>query len=300
MEFHDKRYLVSSAGMLLVLACARSSTANELVPRPEAAHTEPRGNKVRFVADPITDGAILSISVGFAALLDVIIDTGELRPQQPGPTDQLLSIDRDVVRQKPSEDAKTVSNVGVGAAGVYAFGSAVFTGFTEGQEAALVDLIIYGESASITWALTNLTKLAVRRPRPTAYRLRDERQAQNLPPSELEITGTNAALSFFSGHASMAAALSTTATYLAFSRSETPTRGFITGAAGALVTTAVCWGRVRGGVHFPTDVIAGAMAGIGVGALVPHFHREEESKPVWIGFGPQGEDGFGLSLYGRL
>ena len=282
----------------LALACARTAAADDLVPRVESAEPQPPGKKIRFVADPITDGAILSISVGFAALLDVIIDTGELRPQPPGRTEQLLDIDEAVVGQTPSSDATLVSNIGVSAAGVYAFASTVVTGFSEGEEAALVDLILYAESASVTWAVTNLAKLAVRRPRPSAYRTRDDVVAQGRP--EPEITGTNAALSFFSGHASMTAALSTTATYLAFSRSETPTRGVITGAAGALVTTAVCWGRVRGGVHFPTDVIAGAMAGIGIGALVPHLHREEESKPVWIGFGPQGDDGFGLSLNGQL
>jgi membrane-associated phospholipid phosphatase len=278
----------TAAGALLAaLTLGGTASAQKLEPPPPpgTAPTEP--GKLRFVADPITDGAIISISFGFAALLDIIIGTEELRPQQPEPTANLIAIDRAVVDDEPSTGWRRVSNVGVGVAGVYAAADIVFTTWDEGSEAGLVDLIIYAESASITWALTNLAKIAVRRPRPSAYRARDD-----------EVTDTNSALSFFSGHASMAAALSTTATYLAFARSESPARGIITAGAGGIVTTAVAVGRVKGGVHFPTDVVAGAMAGIGIGALVPHFHREGESKPVWVGMGPQGEDGFGLTLNG--
>jgi membrane-associated phospholipid phosphatase len=290
----------AAAGALLAaLTLGGAARAQKLGPPPPpgTAPTEP--GKLRFVADPITDGAIISISFGFAALLDTIIGAKELRPQPPGPTANLIAIDRAVVDDEPSAGWRRVSNVGVGVAGVYAAADIVFTTWDEGTEAGLVDLIIYTESATITWAVTNLAKIAVRRPRPFAYSERDKLLAEGTRPEDLpEVTDTNAVLSFFSGHASMAAALSTTATYLAFARSESPVRGIITASVGGIVTTAVCVGRVKGGVHFPTDVVAGAMAGIGIGALVPHFHREGESKPVWVGMGPQGEDGFGLTLNG--
>jgi membrane-associated phospholipid phosphatase len=290
-----------AAGALLALAVlmlCSAARAQKLGPPPPpgTAPTEP--GKLRFVADPITDGAIISISFGFAALLDTIIGREELRPQPPGPTSNLIGIDRAVVDDQPSSAWHRISNVGVGAAGVYAVADIALTTVDEGSEAGLVDLIIYSESATITWAVTNLAKIAVRRPRPFAYSARDEALAQGKAEEDLPNTDTNAALSFFSGHASMAAALSTTATYLAFARSESPTRGVVTAGVGGIVTTAVCVGRVKGGVHFPTDVVAGAMAGIGIGALVPHLHREGESKPVWVGVGPQGEDGFGLMLNG--
>ncbi len=50
-------------------------------------------------------------------------------------------------------------------------------------------------------------------------------------------------------------------------------RPWITLAVGMLTTTLVDVGRVRAGVHFPTDVLAGTTAGIGIGVLVPHLHR---------------------------
>jgi undecaprenyl-diphosphatase len=259
----------------------------------------PPSKKIRFVADPVSDGAVLSISVGFAGLLELIIGTQELTPQQPEETSKLIGIDETVVHQERSSTALAVSHIGIFTTGAYALGDTVFTGMSEGSQAGLVDFVIYAESASITWALTNLAKIAVRRPRPGAYRERDERVSQGLPP--VVVTDTNSALSFFSGHAAITAALSTTATYLAFSRSESPLRGYLTLAGGTIVTSAVSWGRVKGGAHFPTDVIAGAMAGVGVGALVPHLHREASVKerPIWIGTGPEGSN-FGLTLNGSF
>jgi undecaprenyl-diphosphatase len=76
---------------------------------------------------------------------------------------------------------------------------------------------------------------------------------------------------------------------LAFSRSRTPLRPWLTLGIGAAATTLVGIGRVKAGEHFPTDVIAGAMVGAGIGVLVPHLHREEPPKQrsVWIGLGVQ-------------
>jgi hypothetical protein len=295
MRAGSARYALLAA----VVAGIASTTIASAQPLPKPAPVEPPpSTRIRFVADPITDGALLSISVGFAGLLGVIIDTEELSPQQPRETNQLIGIDQEAVRLTPSATARRISNVGVGVAGAYAVADTLHTATTYGTEAGLVDFVLYAESASITWAVTNLAKLAVRRPRPSAYRERDERRAQGLPET---IEGTNTALSFFSGHAAMAAALSTTATYLAYARSDSLLRGTLTLAGGITVTTLVSWGRVRGGLHFPTDVIAGAMAGIGVGALVPHLHREEQPKqrPIWIGGGPADAD-FGLTLNGLL
>jgi undecaprenyl-diphosphatase len=64
-------------------------------------------------------------------------------------------------------------------------------------------------------------------------------------------------------------------------------RPWVTLAASLGVTTFVSYERVRSGNHFPTDVIAGSMAGAAVGVLVPHLHRHaEEAPPVWIGAAP--------------
>lgn len=304
--------LVVHAALCASVFSSRSATAQPLA-RPPAAPaaaapatatpTAPRAAPHPFTAqqfsvDPVTDGAILSVGFGFAGLLELIISTGELTPQQPGSTDTLLSIDRDVVEEDPSAAAATISNLGVAAAGLYVLGDVVETSLRRPGKTALVDGFIYAETFALTWTATNLVKISVRRPRPSAYRLRDEQIAAGGQP---DLSGTDNALSFFSGHAAVTAALASTATYLAFAREDSPTRGYITLAGGTIVTGVVSWGRVKGGKHFGTDVIAGAMAGVGVGLLVPHLHREEkDATPIWIGLGPAGDEGNGLSLSGAF
>ena len=257
-----------------------------LAPKPSESSTSP--GRTRFVADPITDGAIFSISAGFVVLSQGIISSGEIRPQQPVGTANLAGIDKFAVTQTVDSGAGGRSNVGLYAAVAFAIIDPIITGVREESlQSYLVDAIIYGQSLALTGAVTNISKLAVRRPRPRAY---TEQEALNqIYPegdSRRNITNTDSALSFFSGHASTTACAAATATYLAFARSPRTVRPWITLIIGTLVTAFVSYERVRAGEHFPTDVLAGAMAGAGIGALVPHFHREQDLKqrPVWIGF----------------
>jgi undecaprenyl-diphosphatase len=126
--------------------------------------------------------------------------------------------------------------------------------------------------------------MAVRRPRPVAY---IDAAAHKNDPSYSN-ADTDSSLSFFSGHASTVAALGATATYLAFARSPHSPRPWITLLVAAGLSTFVSIERVRVGAHFPTDVIAGTIAGAGVGIIVPHLHRSEDIKQrrVWVGFSP--------------
>ncbi len=268
------------------------------IPPPTVREPAPPRETLRFVADPITDGAIISLGLGFSAVLELVISTQELTPQQPGPTERLLGIDRGIVGEPGSEFAVTMSNVGIFSMMGFTLLDSIETGLRYEAEAGLVDFTIYAESAVLAWAASNLAKLAVRRPRPNAYQERDERIAAGLDPN---VESTDSALSFFSGHAAITGSLAASATYLAFARSKSPLRGYVTLFGGIGVTSMVAWGRVKGRKHFPTDVIAGAMAGYGIGTLVPHLHREAEVKerPVWIGGAPPGGD-WGATLNGTF
>lgn len=244
--------------------------------------------KPPFAVDPVADGAIILGGATFAYLLEAINATGEVRPQQIASTfssSQLLWIDRFAVNQHPSTAAKGLSNVALGIAIGYPILDSVFTGVgSSSLQAGLTEGLIYLESLSLTWGLTNLAKIAVRRPRPTAYIERN----QNANNPDYSSTDTDSSLSFFSGHASIVAAAASTATYLAFVRSPRAARPWFTLGIGAALTGFVSWARVRAAAHFPTDVIAGAIAGAGVGVLVPHLHRTTavEERRVWIGFAP--------------
>ena len=262
----------------------------DALPAPTPEETPP--SEIRFTADPIKDGAIISLSLGFGALSELVLSTGEIVPQQPQPPSKLLGIDR-IALTKHEDGAIMLSTAGVIAALAYAVVDPIASGYRDGAEAGLVDFVLYAEALSLTWAATNVAKLTVRRPRPRAYqeqqRLYEMYGTENAP----SITETDTALSFFSGHTAIVAAVSSTATYLAFSRSPNTVRPWITLAVGVVLTTFVGIERVRAGAHFPTDVIAGAMAGLGIGLLVPHLHCESppSQRSVWIGFNSQGEGG---------
>jgi undecaprenyl-diphosphatase len=77
-------------------------------------------------------------------------------------------------------------------------------------------------------------------------------------------------------------------------------RPWLTLVGTVMLTSFVGYERVRAGEHFPTDVICGAVAGAGVGVLVPHLHRhDQEAPPVWIGIAPV-QNGATVSLTGFL
>ena len=256
--------------------------------------------KTTFAVDPVADGAVILLAGGFAGLLDLINSTGEVRPQQIArdfDTSSLLGIDRGAISQTPSSDARMLSNVGLFTAIGFAALDPALSGIREQSlQAALSDAVIYLQSIAVTWGVTNLAKIAVRRPRPQAY---IDAAAHRDDPT-YSSSETDSSLSFFSGHASMTATIASTATYLAFARSPKTARPWVTLALGTAITTFVAVERVRGGSHFPTDVIAGAIAGAGVGIVVPHIHRSEDAKQrrVWVGFAPHPGGGGSASLTG--
>lgn len=123
------------------------------------------------------------------------------------------------------------------------------------------DSLVMAEAVAAASLLSQGLKFAVRRPRPSNYF------------GEPQATSLERKLSFPSGHvtaaASAAAAYSTT---FALRHPKSPWRwAVISGGVG--LTTLVALGRVEGGMHFPTDVLAGALLGGTVGFLVPYLHR---------------------------
>jgi membrane-associated phospholipid phosphatase len=261
---------------------------------PQIAEYKPPG-RTTFDVDPIADTGLIVISGGLAFVLEQINSTGEIRPQPISPDfdkNHLIGIDRAAVDGKPDSGAGPRSNIGLFAAAAFAFADPIMSGFREDSvQTGLVDAMLYAESISLTFAFTTSAKLAVRRPRPVAYR---EAQAafdagQTVP---YQSSSTDSGLSFFSGHASVTAAIGSTATYLAFARDPNGWRPWLTLGVATGLTTFVSVERVRAGKHFPTDVLAGVIAGAGIGIVVPHLHRTTDVKQrrVWVGFSPVDAD----------
>jgi undecaprenyl-diphosphatase len=236
-----------------------------------------------FTLDPVADGVLSAAGFGFSFLLGEVLGTGEIKPPLPVAGVKLLPIDRAAITQTIDPHAATYSNIGLYAAIGYAVLDPVLSGFRDGTDAMLVDALLYAESGSLALTLTDVTKMAVRRPRPIDY-INCGTAAQQQGPN---CSSSDLGLSFFSGHAAGVSALGATATYLAFVRSPHSPRPWITLGVATALTAFVSYERVRAGAHFPTDVIAGSMAGTAIGVLVPHLHRhKEEPPPVWIGASP--------------
>ena len=239
-----------------------------------------------FQIDTVTDLALIAAGAGFGGVSELILTTGEIRPQRPVDPSRLLGIDSGALTQTFDPSANTRSNIGLYAALAFAVVDPFLSAARDGASAGLVDATLYAESLSVTFALTDLAKIAVRRPRPSAY-VAQAQLDREFGPNGPSITDTDQSLSFFSGHAAICAATTATATYLAFTRAPGTWRPWVTLAAGVALTTGVSIERVRAGAHFPTDVIAGSLAGAGVGLIVPHLHRRAPvGRSTWFGLNP--------------
>ena len=101
---------------------------------------------------------------------------------------------------------------------------------------ALEDALwLYGETLSTTLLLNTVAKRVVQRPRPYTYGEEGEARSAS--------AGSDAWVSFYSGHSAMSFAAAT---------------------SGALA--------VRAGRHYPSDIVVGMLAGVGMGALFPLLH----------------------------
>jgi membrane-associated phospholipid phosphatase len=231
-----------------------------------------------FAIDPVADGALIAGGGGLAVLLSLVLGTNEIAPPLPGPTSNLLPLDRLAVTQTIDPHAATYSNIGLGVAVGFAVLDPVLSGFRDGWDALEVDAVMYAETISLAEMITDLTKVAVRRPRPIDY-IDCPYGVPGRPQTGPGCQSTDLGLSFFSGHAATIASIGGTATYLAFVRNRHSVRPWLTLVASTALTSFVSYERVRAGAHFPTDVIAGSLFGGAIGVFVPHVHLHPGDPP---------------------
>jgi undecaprenyl-diphosphatase len=167
-------------------------------------------------------------------------------------------------------------------------GSIVALLVIEGPARGLNDAVVVGEAMLASTALAVILQMSTRRARPFAY--------GTAAPLE-ERTAGNAGLSFYSGHTAVtvAAATATSATFLRLGRPGLAVGAGIVGAVGGGI---VGTGRMLGGNHFLTDVLAGAVAGVSNGILVPALHASPDAGSEMMVMplpGPRGVEGIQLA-----
>lgn len=128
--------------------------------------------------------------------------------------------------------------------------------------------ILYLETLSITYGITNFTKNFTQRYRPYAYN-------SNVPLAEKLDLDTKK--SFFSGHSSTAFAsvIFFSTIYSEYTSDEKSKK--LVWAGSLTLASSVGLLRYFSGKHFPTDIIAGAIVGGLIGYVVPRLHRNNST-----------------------
>lgn len=143
----------------------------------------------------------------------------------------------------------------------------------------LEDLVLVIESFALAGMLTNLVKLAVRRPRPYVAL---GGGASPYPSDEGEL------MSFFSGHASYSAALAASMAAVAFLRGRRLAPWIAAAGAGLALTVGAL--RMSADKHYLSDVLVGLGVGAAAGIVVPLLHalpRMPDKVPAaMVGPGP--------------
>jgi membrane-associated phospholipid phosphatase len=140
-------------------------------------------------------------------------------------------------------------------------------------------VFVYAETLLVALALDATVKPLVGRPRPYTY---------SNDPTVIDFArtqGRDAHLSFYSGHASTTFAASVAGAYLfAQSSSDANARAAVWGVELAMASATADL-RTRAGMHFYSDVLAGALVGSSLGVLVPYLHggpKVHLSKMEWL------------------
>jgi len=277
---------MNAAALILALTVASTS-----VEAPVSTGTP-------FELDPIVDVTSTAGLFLFVAILDGLVkptlparrycnqlpDTGLCDPAD------LNALDRTVVGLY-SRPWQRFSDVTAYMAYGFPLVMGAFDYFTGEEQGTLgdwaTDLVIMGQAVGMTVLITDIFKYAVRRPRPTQF-------------TEGAFSGSSEhLLGFPSGHtSSTAAAAFAYASTFSLRHPNSPWRYGMWGLATALSGLTAA-GRVKGGMHFYTDVLAGAFLGASLGIVVPHMQRKRESTSITLVPAVTGE-GASLSLNGNF
>jgi len=196
--------------------------------------------------------------------------------------EEILQLDIQDINRFDREATRFFSTKAHSASNYFWYGSHLLPLLFLADKESLSDIVeigtMYGEAAIITTGLTLLTKYSVRRARPFNYD----------PNTGLDKKQTsNAKGSFFSGHTSLT---SVNCFFMAKVFSdyfpESKWRPVVWSVAAA-IPAVTGYLRVRGGKHYPTDVIVGYAVGAGVGLLIPQLHKsvkQENNMSLSIGY----------------
>jgi membrane-associated phospholipid phosphatase len=235
---------------------------------PFSAQAEDTGE---YHLDLIKDSALTVSGLSF-----VLIGSGLIsHVHAPDPSalerGDIPGIDR-IALDRNSKRAGNYSNITLEVCSFLPFltaASVLSGGENKSTRQAIAVLAMYAESSLLAGGLTQIAKGAFHRSRPYAY-------DHSFPLASRETRDSS--LSFFSGHASTAFNGAVFACSV-YQRQHPQSKLIIPfWAFGLSTAAATAFLRVEAGVHFPTDVVAGAAVGSFTGWLVPRLHEKTPKR----------------------
>lgn len=139
--------------------------------------------------------------------------------------------------------------------------------------------VIYLESFLMLYGVKNIMKSVISRPRPynfiTSDGVNEEKREDNLSTGDRNF-------SFPSGHTALSFMTATFSTYVYSKGSSTKKSKWIMGVSLYSLALATAGSRVYSGVHYPLDLAAGAIIGVGIGLFIPSLHLNHSKNSNFI------------------
>lgn len=261
------RRIVSLAILLVLLGGARVSTAQ---------------NNSDYGVDWNTDGVITAGALaGIFFMMLVPVD-----PENRWDKELLGSLDE----RTKKNFSRTAAHISDGLITTTVLAPLIVEASRGFDEEAGRRTLLYGETLAISLFANSIAKYTVQRPRPYVYHNDPKVKSWAAKQSDAQV-------SFYSGHASMAFSAATAGSILfALSSDSEGAKAAVWGTEMALAgATSVM--RVRAGKHFSSDVLVGALAGTAIGVVVPALHTGSLYRPSALEWGAMvGGLGFGTLL----
>jgi membrane-associated phospholipid phosphatase len=231
-----------------------------------AAAADPASERASiYSVSPVIDGAVI-VGGALASLIPYALSSRLITPHCPCRASDVNGFDRGVIGNA-SDAADRISTVTV----ALTLAAPITADFLllASKRTFVEDVTVLAEAVSVSSALVTLAKYTTQRPIPRVY------------SDPTYVSSRSNYRSFYSGHASLAFTALTVASVTTSRRYGLRWPPWL---ITALVGGSVAAERVLAGVHFYTDVLAGAAAGIAVGGAVTWAHLRQ--APLRISAAP--------------
>jgi membrane-associated phospholipid phosphatase len=282
--------LKPAARISLLLVLVAPAIARAQTPEPPAS-PPPAAPELQYTltTDATITGAAIAFWIGTEVFKSHLAPSTCRWCDPPG----FDSSVRDALRWDDTEKANVISYViplGVEPLFVFGLDALAARDAKAPTGAAWVDALLISEATAIAMAMNQAVKFVVGRERPFVHALPEDEKQNTAHPSDNNV-------SFYSGHATFAFALATSAGTVASMRGYRLAPWIW--ASGLTLAAATAYLRIGADRHYFSDVTTGIVVGSLTGFAVPYFFHNP-SRRVMVAPAPLDRGGAGLAVRGQF